>query len=149
MKTHVEFRSDKFPPYDGEQEDEINPRRWGRRLAEFLANGLRREGFEVSEPDLEDWGVAISVTNDRFPLWIGCGNHEEYADGFLCFIEPHTPVVRRWFREIDTVERVAALQAAMHRVLSADPSIRDIRWWTHDEFDSQAADPSDARPAGE
>jgi hypothetical protein len=26
MKTHVEFRSDAFPPYDGE-EDEINPAR--------------------------------------------------------------------------------------------------------------------------
>ncbi len=31
MKTQVEFRSTKFPPYEGEEE-EINPGLWGRRL---------------------------------------------------------------------------------------------------------------------
>ncbi len=40
MKTHVEFRSAKFPAYDGE-EDEVNPGRWGKRLAEYLAMKLR------------------------------------------------------------------------------------------------------------
>ena len=33
MKTQVEFRSDKFPPYEGEEE-QINPGLWGKRLAE-------------------------------------------------------------------------------------------------------------------
>ncbi len=33
MKTQVEFRSSKFPPYDGEHE-QINPGLWGKRLAE-------------------------------------------------------------------------------------------------------------------
>ncbi|MBI3463273.1 MAG: hypothetical protein HY000_09470 [Planctomycetes bacterium] len=148
MKTHVEFRSEKFPPYDGE-EAEINPGCWGKRLAEFLAGGLSREGFEVQEPIAEDWGVAVPNQNDQFPLWIGCGNYAEYPDGFLCFIEPHTPVVRRWFRKIDTVEKVTALQAALHRVLSADASIRDIRWWTYEEFNSPHAEPSEPHAAGE
>jgi len=35
MKTQVEFRSSKFPPYEGEQE-QINPGLWGKRLAEYL-----------------------------------------------------------------------------------------------------------------
>ena len=34
MKTQVEFRSAKFPPYEGEEE-EINPGLWGRRLTEL------------------------------------------------------------------------------------------------------------------
>ena len=33
VKTQVEFRSRKFPPYEGEQE-QINPGLWGIRLAE-------------------------------------------------------------------------------------------------------------------
>ena len=33
MKTQVEFRSSKFTPYEGEQE-QINPGLWGKRLAE-------------------------------------------------------------------------------------------------------------------
>jgi hypothetical protein len=134
MKTHVEFRSDHFPPYEGEEE-EVNPGRWGKRVAELLAAGLAREGFEVEEVFNEDWGWVVPLKNDAFPLWIGCGNYDEYPDdGFLCFIEPHTSVVRRWFRKIETTEKVTALQAAMHRVLAAEPSIRDIRWWTHEEF---------------
>jgi len=35
MKTHVEFRSSAFPAYENEEE-EINPGLWGRRLAEHL-----------------------------------------------------------------------------------------------------------------
>ena|SRR6266496_2245036 len=137
MKTHVEFRSDKFPPCEGE-EKQINPGRWGKRLADFLVSGLKPHGFDVEEPFAEDWGWVVPITNERFRLWIGCGNYEEYpeGDGFLCFIEPHKPVVRRWFRKIDTTERVIALQAAMQRLLSSEPSIRDIRWWTYEEFNN-------------
>jgi hypothetical protein len=44
MKTHVEFRSEAFPPYDGEEE--INPGRYGKRVAEFLVHGPKEKGFE-------------------------------------------------------------------------------------------------------
>ena len=44
-----------------------------------------------------------------YRLWIGCGNYEEYPDGFLCFIEPSKPFVRKWFRKIDTTDRLSAL----------------------------------------
>ena len=40
MKTQVTFRSNKFPPYEGEQE-QINPGLWGKRLAEYLVPSLR------------------------------------------------------------------------------------------------------------
>jgi hypothetical protein len=49
MLTHVEFRSDQFPPLEGE-EALVNPDLWGRRLAEFLRYALSCEGFEVSQP---------------------------------------------------------------------------------------------------
>jgi hypothetical protein len=48
MKTQVEFRSDKFPAYESE-EQEINPGRYGKRVAEFLAAGLRSHGFEPAD----------------------------------------------------------------------------------------------------
>jgi hypothetical protein len=38
MKAHVEFRSRKFPPYDGEGEL-INPELWGKRI---VVNRLTR-----------------------------------------------------------------------------------------------------------
>jgi hypothetical protein len=135
VQTHVEFRSDRFPAYDGE-EQQVNPGRWGRRLAEFLRDNLRKEGFQTQELVAEDWGWMLPIENDQFPLWIGCGNYEEYTDGFLCFIEPHTPFVRRLLRRIDTRERVASLQRAMDNILSVAAGVREKRWSTHDEFNN-------------
>jgi hypothetical protein len=135
MKTYVEFRSNDFPPY-ADEEDEINPRRFGRRLAEFLVNGLKDSDFEPQPPIAEDWGWVVPIKNAGFNLWIGCGNYDAYPDGFLCFIEPHTPFVRRFlfFGRIDVTARVASLREALDALLSHHPGIREIRWWTHEEF---------------
>jgi hypothetical protein len=58
--THVEFRSNSFPPYEGEDE-QINPGIYGERLAEFIRDGLRNEAFEPSEPFSEDWGWVLPI----------------------------------------------------------------------------------------
>lgn len=135
MKTHVEFRSDRFPPYEGEEE-QINPGRWGKRLAEFLCEGLRQQGYAPSEPVAEDWGWAVGIAQDPFPLWIACGCYPEYDDGFLCFIQPDTPTIRKWFRTFDTREQVEALQRAIDEVLAESAGIRGKRWWTSKEFNN-------------
>jgi hypothetical protein len=133
METYVEFRSDRFPAYESEN-DQVNPGRFGKRLAEFLAAGLPSHGFETQAIRAEDWGWIVPIKNDRFPLWIGCGNYEEYPDGFLCFIEPHTPVIRRLFRKLDTRQRVEELRRAMDAMLTESAGMREKRWWTADEF---------------
>jgi hypothetical protein len=135
--THVEFRSDRFPAYEGE-EDQINLDLWGKRLAEFLREKLPAEGFRTEEPIAEDWGWRIDVVNDRFKLWIGCGHYQEYPDGYLCFIEPHTPHVRKLFRVVDTQECVTSLQRALDTILSEANGISEKRWWTHEEFNNPA-----------
>ena len=73
MKTCVEFRTDKFPPYKGEDE-EINPDRWGKRLAEYIEQKLNAKGIKTGEMYTEDWGWALPIENDDFSMWIGCGN---------------------------------------------------------------------------
>src|SRR5215469_3977604 len=119
MLTHVEFRSDRFPPYEGEEE-EVNPGLWGKRLAEFLRDRLRAEGFKTEEPFAEDWGWVMPIANRGFGLWIGCGHYQEYLDGYLCFIEPHKPFIRKFFTRIDTTETIAAVQRSMGKVLTED-----------------------------
>jgi hypothetical protein len=133
VQTCVEFRSDRFPAYDGE-ENQINPGRWGKRLAEFLRDTLRLEGFETGEPFAEDWGWVVPVANEHFRLSIDCGRYEEYPDGYACFIEPHTPVVRRFLRKVDTRACVTSLQQAMDKILAEADGIREKRWWTYEEF---------------
>jgi hypothetical protein len=139
MKTHVEFRSDEFPPYEGE-EVEINPGRYGKRVAEFLVRGLKTNGFEPLEPIAEDWGWVVPIRNDGFKIWIGCGNYGEYDDGFPCFIEPHRRTIRRFLFlwKVDTSETITSLQEAIDELLLANPGIRDKRWWTYEEFNLPA-----------
>src|SRR5262245_22643012 len=128
----------RFLPCEGESE-EVNPGRFGKRLAQFLAEALRREGEPVAEIFAEDWGWVVPIQNPEFRLWVGVGNYEEYPDGFLCFIEPHRDIVRRLWKKIPTRGRIEALQQRLDRILQADPRIRAVRWWTHEEFNTPSA----------
>jgi hypothetical protein len=135
MKTQVEFRAKKFPPYK-EEEELINPGRYGKKLAEYWVKMLSKEGYKPGELIAEDWGWKVPVGNPSFSLWVGCGNYDEYSDGFLCFIEPNKPYIRKWFTKVDASEIIGKLQVAMNKILAADKEIKNVRWWTHEEFNN-------------
>lgn len=132
MKTRVEFKSTLFPAYP-EEDRVVNPGQYGKRLAEWIKAGLLAHGIEALEIYHEDWGWAVPIRNPDFPLWIGCGNSEEYEDGFLCFIEPRTPTVRRFFSKFETAPAVSRVAEALDQLLTSEPEIHDIRWWTEEE----------------
>jgi hypothetical protein len=132
MNTHVEFRSDKFPPYEGEEE-QINANLWGKRLGEYLKEKLGPEGIETDELIPEDWGWCLPVKNDAFSMWIGCGHFQGYPNGYLCFVEPSKPIIRKLFKKIETAEQVGRVTKALDKILTSDPEITDLRWWDEGE----------------
>ncbi|MDO6524622.1 hypothetical protein Q4519_02890 [Motilimonas sp. 1_MG-2023] len=139
MLTHVEFRSDDFPPYIGE-EDNINPGCYGQRLCEFLVDKLNQHGETTGEVFPEDWGWVIPIENITFDLWIGVGHYEEYDNGFLCFIEPHTEVLKRWFKSnIPTKKRISELQCCLDSILKEREGIIGVKWWSNEEFNNLQA----------
>ncbi len=127
MNTQVTFRSDKFPPYDGEQE-QINPGLWGKRLAEYFVEKLKGTGIETEAIIAEDWGWYIPIKNDGFRLAICCGHQNGDDDEFLCFTEPSTPLIKKLFKKIDATEQLRRLVGTMEKILAADPGIRDVEW---------------------
>ena len=127
MKTCVEFRTSKFPPYEGE-EKQINPGLWGKRLAEYLVQKLAERGIETGEMVAEDWGWYLPVPNDGFPLALCCGHQDGDADQFLCFTEPSTPVVKRLFKRVDASPQLTRLTEALRQVLACDPEVREVVW---------------------
>jgi len=128
----VTFRSKRFPPYDGEEE-EINPGLWGKRLAEYLVQKLAAQGISTGKIAGEDWGWFIPIENDAFALALCCGHQGGDDDEFLCFIKPDKPVVRRWFRKIETSRDVGRLADALDRILTSDPEITEAKWEAAEE----------------
>lgn len=127
MKTHVEFRSTKFPPYEGEEE-EINPGLWGKRLTEYLAQKLAERGIETEEMAVEDWGCYLPIRNEGFRLALCCGHQNGDDDQFQVFTEPSTPKVKKSFRTIDATPELTRLLEALRLTLESDPDIREIVW---------------------
>ena len=81
----------------------------------------------------EDWGWRVDVENDAFPLWVGCGNYDDFENGFLCFIAPSKPFVRRWLSRIDTSPTVERLASALETALRQRGDVSRLRWWSDDE----------------
>jgi hypothetical protein len=127
MKTQVEFRSSKFPPYDGEEE-EINPGLWGKRLAEYLVHKLAEKGIKSEEMVAEDWGWYVPIANEGFRLALCCGHQNGDDDQFLCFTDPSTPVVKKFYKRLDATPQLTQLTDALRQILATDPEIRDVIW---------------------
>ena len=127
MQTQVEFRSSKFPPYEGESE-EINPGLWGKRLTEYLAQKLAERGIATEPFVVEDWGCYLPVPNEGFPLALCCGHQDGDDDQFLVYTEPSTPKVKKLFRTIDATPQLTRLLTALREILESDPGIREIVW---------------------
>lgn len=111
----------------------MNPGRWGARLAEYLIEHLPRFGVKPVGRLMEDWGYRVPLVAEHFRMSICCGNYPEYEDGFLCFLDPSTPTVRRFFRTIDTREDLEKVAAGLDALLRADPDIYGVRWWSEEE----------------
>lgn len=127
MKTQVEFRSTKFPPYEGEEE-EINPGVWGKRLAEYLAQQLAARGVATEPMAVEDWGCYLPVKNEGFRLALCCGHQDGDPDQFLVFTDPARPVVKKLLRKIDATPQLTRLVEALRQILESDPDIREVAW---------------------
>jgi hypothetical protein len=135
MRTQIQFQSTSFPPCENEDE-QINPGVFGKRLADFLAESLPAQGFKVRCVGAEDWGWMVELENETFPLWIGCAHDEAFENGFQCFIEPSKPFIRKWFKKIDTSSTVERLAAAIESVLLGSGKVSQLRWLPENEADA-------------
>ena len=110
------------------EEEQINPGIWGRRLADYLIEGLKAAGFEPEEPIAEDWGYIVGIKNDEFSLTVSCAHQDGDPDEFVCLIHPDCAVIRKLFKKIDTTEVVGRLSDALDKMLTSDPGIHDVTW---------------------
>jgi hypothetical protein len=127
MKTQVKFRSDIFPPYEGEEE-QINPGLWGKRLAEYLLKELHARGIQTEEPIPEDWGWYIPLKSEGHKLGVCCGHQNGDDDEFICFTSPSTPVFKRWFRTVDVSFELERVTKALEDIFAKGTDFRSVKW---------------------
>ncbi len=132
MKTRVEFKSNKFPSHNDDTEGlNYSVGIYGKRLAEYLQEKLPIYGVKTNDAFAEDWGWCIEIAHKgNYFLSVGCGSfNEESSDGgFLCFITPNKPYIRKWFKKIDVRDDIKKVFSALSLILSKDPEIYDVLW---------------------
>jgi hypothetical protein len=102
---------------------------WPSTSPARCANAASRS--PIPAPKIGAW--RIDLRNEAFPLWIGCGNYQEYDDGFLCFIEPSKRYVG-WIKRVSTEATVEKLAAALVQIIVDSGMARDVRWWSDSEI---------------
>lgn len=123
------FRSTLFEAEPGEDE-QTNPRIYGRQLARWLKTRMVQCGYEVEEIIAEDWGWCVMCQRTPYSLWIGCANVGDYdtekpddpppgADEIVWHAFPvaEVPFFKRLFGRVDTKQGLDALDGALKSAL--------------------------------
>ena len=129
------FKSSKFEIEPGEDED-INPRIYGRQLAAWLKDRLAERGYKIEGVYEEDWGRCIMCVREPFKLWVGCGNVWDYDtakpdDGppskdqvtWHCFATAEIPFFKRLFRKVDPAPALSKLYSELGSILRSEKEI--------------------------
>lgn len=130
MRYKVEFISKKFPSYQSEEEGvNYHVGVYGKRLAEYLKAKLTLKGIDVRTIYPEDWGWCVEINHSSdFLHFIGCSCYDEAENGFICFLEPNKPFIKKWFRKIDVSATLEKSRKALDEILHEDKDIENIQW---------------------
>lgn len=137
MQTRVEFKSRAFPKYPNEDEEIVNETRWGKRLAEYVRDNLPEHGVPTADILCEDWGWLVSIKNDSYPLWIGCGPVDDSDDGepgsyglieFALFVVAEPTLLQRIFKKVDTTPGILRVTEALRAMMAASPHFESPVW---------------------
>ncbi|SOD50219.1 hypothetical protein [Pseudoxanthomonas wuyuanensis] len=128
------FKSTLFEIEPGEDE-EVNPRIYGRQLAHWLKPQLERHGYAVADVFPEDWGWCVECNCESHRLFVACGSIEDFdakpddplpskeSVTWHCFPAAEVPFLSRLLKRIDTGPELSRLDAALRVVLSNESQI--------------------------
>jgi hypothetical protein len=148
MRTVVTFKSAAFNTSEP-RDYFLNPGCFGDDVARWLIQRLQEEGIQpVGEPEQEDfgWYIAFCADNATHQFLIGFrpGDAAESGD-WVGWIERKRGFVGSLLGWRRRGVRLAAAQA-IHRVLSASPTVSNIRWHLPRDFDRGLEDAGAGEP---
>lgn len=123
----VTFTSDFFTPIAGE-EDETNPGRYGKALAQWLAAQLKERGVSVEGIIPEDFGWVVMLSRKPFMLWLGCGNTDGSTTEWTVFPVAELSPLQRLFKRVDPAPEIKRLSFHLAELISSIPGVANVVW---------------------
>ena len=135
---NIFFKSDLFEIEQGEDE-ETNPRMYGRQLSNWLRKKLIEKGYEVEEVIPEDWGWCVMCAREPFMLWVGCSSLTDYETAkeddpppetekiiWSCFVTAEVSFFKSIFKKINTEPSLLKLSANLEEIINSEKRITVI-----------------------
>ena len=123
----VTFTADFFEPIAGEEE-ETNPGRYGKALAQWLAERLKERGVSVEGVIPEDFGWVVMVSRKPFLLWLGCGNTDGSTTEWSVFPVAEITALQRIFKRTDPAPEIEKLKAHLSVLVPSIPGVTNVVW---------------------
>ena len=125
MKTEFYIKSDLFQAYP-EEENEINPGRFGKRLAEFIKDILEKDNIEVADLYATDYSFELRLDQFEFSVYITTGNIDGKENEFLISISPKGEFKRKLFKKIPTKETISKVYETIEKGIGLNSEIKLI-----------------------
>jgi hypothetical protein len=123
----VTFQTEFFKPVHGEEE-ETNPGRYGKALAQWLAENLKEHGVTVEGVIPEDFGWVVMLSRKPFMLWLGCGNTDGSTTEWNVFPVAELSTVQRLFKRTNPAPEIEKLRAHLAELVPSIPGVTNITW---------------------
>ncbi|WP_088887011.1 hypothetical protein [Diaphorobacter nitroreducens] len=123
----VTFTTDFFKPIAGEEE-ETNPGRYGKALAQWLAQQLKERGVSAEGVIPEDFGWVVMVSRKPFLLWLGCGNTDGSTTEWSVFPVAEMSALQRIFKRTNPAPEIEKLKAHLSALVLSIPGVTNVVW---------------------
>ena len=125
--TQVTFTSEFFKPSSGEDE-QTNPGRFGKALAEWLAERLKERGVSIEGVIPEDFGWVIMISRKPCRLWLGCGNTDGSTTVWSVFPVAELSLLQRIFKSVDPVPEIEKIKSHLVELVPLIPGVANVVW---------------------
>lgn len=123
----VTFQTAFFEPMHGEDR-ETTPGRYGKQLAHWLAEKLKRRGVSVEGIIPKDFGWVVLVSTKPFMLWLSCGNTDGSTIEWNVFPVAQSSTIQRVLKRVNPAREIEKLRAHLAELVPSIPGVTNVTW---------------------
>jgi hypothetical protein len=137
LRSCVVIETKKFPILEGEDDEIVNERMYGKALCKYLEHNLPKAGIKVPFFCAEDWGWWLEVVDKDFKMGLCIySDPDTKHDPERYAILPSILNEKKWswskFRNIDMSENVLKVMDDVEKLFKEDTEITAVT--RHDDF---------------